>query len=76
MRAESARITRGEDGRVYVDDPTGEHLFVVDGGGRVTPVDVAAESAPTAPTEPIPPPDTPQQPPPPPPAPPVQQADP
>ncbi|MDU0294905.1 fibronectin type III domain-containing protein, partial [Saccharothrix longispora] len=56
LRAESARITRGEDGRVYVDDPTGEHLFVVDGGGRVTPVDVAAESAPTARTEPIPPP--------------------
>lgn len=34
------RLHRGEDRRVYVDDPKGEHVLVVDPDGRVGPVEV------------------------------------
>ncbi|MFD9741627.1 fibronectin type III domain-containing protein [Umezawaea sp. NPDC059074] len=63
-----AKISRGEDGRVYVDDPAGEHVLVVDGDGAVTSVDIVGKDVPTAPNEPLPPPDflpPPQQPQPP-----------
>ncbi|MGH3240871.1 MAG: fibronectin type III domain-containing protein [Spirillospora sp.] len=34
------RLHRGEDRRVYVDDPRGQHVFVVDPDGRVNRVEV------------------------------------
>ncbi|WP_424184562.1 fibronectin type III domain-containing protein [Actinokineospora sp. G85] len=37
------RVSRGEDGRVYVDGAEGEHVLVVDHGGRVTDVPTGGE---------------------------------
>lgn len=36
------RLTLGEDDRVYVDDPDGEHVVVVDEGGELTDVPITA----------------------------------
>jgi hypothetical protein len=36
--AERARLFRGEDSRLYIDNPTGEHVMVVDDDGEVTEV--------------------------------------
>ncbi|GGM70407.1 hypothetical protein GCM10011609_02620 [Lentzea pudingi] len=60
-----SRMTRGEDGRVYVDDVAGERLLVVDVDGKVSQVDVNAKTPPKAQTAPVVPPQA-QLPPPPP----------
>ena len=42
------RITRGEDDRMYVDDPDGEHVLVVDRDGSVAKVPVVMDDEPSA----------------------------
>lgn len=60
-------VVRGEDGRVYVDDGTGERTQVVDRGGAVSTVTTGKQDVPTAPPAPpvpLPPPAAPPAPPP------------
>jgi hypothetical protein len=50
-------VVRGEDGRVYIDDGTGERTRVVDRGGTVATVSTGKQDVPTAaPPPPAPPP--------------------
>ncbi|MBB5868618.1 hypothetical protein F4553_001997 [Allocatelliglobosispora scoriae] len=48
--ADSARLTRGGDGRVYVDDSRGEHTLVVDTDGKVTSVNASGDMAGSTPS--------------------------
>ncbi|WP_344591482.1 fibronectin type III domain-containing protein [Actinomadura vinacea] len=53
------RLHRGEDQRVYVDDPKGQHVMVVDPNGRVGQVDVPGKFKPKRkPPQPPPPEET------------------
>jgi hypothetical protein len=65
----AARLTSGEDNRVYVEGPDGTHVLVVDHDGKVTDVPVVGQQPGTKPVIPadpgVPPPV----------APPIQQAD-
>lgn len=56
------RVTAGQDGRLYIDDETGQVVTVVDGDGSVSEVDVDGGDKPVSPTaseSPTPPPSTP-----------------
>ncbi|MFF0266831.1 fibronectin type III domain-containing protein [Kribbella sp. NPDC004536] len=44
------RVTAGQDGRLYIDDETGEVVTVVDGDGSVSEVDVDGGNKPVSPT--------------------------
>lgn len=56
-------VVRGEDGRVYIDDGTGERTQVVDRGGAVSEVSTGQPDVPTAPPPPLAPPPPPAAPP-------------
>jgi hypothetical protein len=47
--ADSARVVRGGDGKVYVDDATGAHTLVVDPDGAMTTVKLSGTDVPTTP---------------------------
>ncbi|GAA1612914.1 MULTISPECIES: fibronectin type III domain-containing protein [Kribbella] len=55
------RVTAGQDGRLYIDDETGQVVTVVDGDGSVSEVDVDGGDKPVSPsaTKPTPNPTTP-----------------
>jgi hypothetical protein len=56
------RVTAGQDGRIYIDDETGEVVTVVDGDGTVSEVDVDGGNKPVSPAateKPTPSPSTP-----------------
>lgn len=56
------RVTPGQDGRIYIDDETGEVVTVVDGDGTVKEVDVDGGNKPVSPSateKPTPSPSTP-----------------
>ncbi|HZX07953.1 fibronectin type III domain-containing protein [Kribbella sp.] len=44
------RVTAGQDGRLYIDDQTGQVVTVVDGDGSVSDVDVNGGDKPVSPT--------------------------
>ncbi|GAA3099555.1 hypothetical protein JOF29_005749 [Kribbella aluminosa] len=44
------RVTAGQDGRLYIDDETGQVVTVVDGDGSVSEVDVNGGDKPVSPT--------------------------
>ncbi|WP_427886073.1 fibronectin type III domain-containing protein [Kribbella sp. GL6] len=44
------RVTAGQDGRLYIDDETGQVVTVVDGDGSVSEVDVNGDDKPVSPS--------------------------